>query len=116
MTDMAAALRRQLKGDLLTAMKSRDTVATSALRSVLSALDNASAVPIDTVSAPVLGRSGDVQRRDLSEAECRTIIANEAQARAAAAEEYASLGRDDMAAQLRAEQSVIERYVPVADA
>lgn len=45
MSDMAGSLRRQLKGDLLLAMKAKDIIAISALRSVLSALDNASAVP-----------------------------------------------------------------------
>jgi uncharacterized protein YqeY len=62
------------------AMKAKDAVALSALRSVLSALDNASAVSVTTVAAPY-------------------------------SEEYARIGRSDEAARLRAEQSIIERYV-----
>lgn len=111
MSDMAASLRRQLNGDLLLAMKAKDIVAISALRSVLSALDNASAVPASTVAAPVFGRNGDVSRRDLSDTDCQSIISAEVSVRARAAEEYARLGRDDVAARLRAEQAVIERYV-----
>lgn len=51
MNGMAAPLRRQLSRDLLLAMKAKDTIAVSALRSVLSALDNASAVPASSVAA-----------------------------------------------------------------
>jgi uncharacterized protein YqeY len=111
MSDMAASLRRQLNGDLLLAMKAKDAIVISALRSLLSALDNASAVPASTVPAPVFGRNGDVPRRDLSDADCQSIIGAEVGARAHAAEEYARLGRDDVAARLRAERAVIERYV-----
>lgn len=111
MSDVAASLRRQLSGDLLLAMKAKDSIAISALRSVLSALDNASAVPASTVAAPVFGRNCDVPRRDLSDADCQRIIRAEASARATAAEEYTRLGRDDAAARLRAEQAVVERYV-----
>jgi len=111
MSDIAASLRRQLNGDLLLAMKAKNLVAISALRSVLSALDNASAVPISTAAAPVYGRNGDVPRRDLSDSDCQSIISAEVSARALAAEEYVRLGRDDVAARLRAEQAVIERYI-----
>lgn len=111
MKDMAGSLRRQLNGDLLLAMKAKDTVAVSALRSVLSALDNASAVPISTVAAPVFGLSGDVPRKDLSETDCQQIISTEVSARSDSAEEYMRLGRGNEAARLRAEQAVIQRYV-----
>ena len=111
MSDMANSLRRQLSGDLLLAMKAKDTIAISALRSVLSALDNASAVPASTVAAPVFGRNSDVPRRDLSDTDCQNIISAEVSARAMAAEEYARFGRDDAAARLRAEQAVVERYI-----
>ncbi len=92
-------------------MKAKDTVAVSALRSLLSALDNASAVPADTVAGPVFGGNGDVPRKDLSETDCWNIVVAEVRARSVAAEEYARLGRGDSAARLRAEQAVIERYV-----
>jgi uncharacterized protein YqeY len=114
MSDMAKSLRQQINGDLILAMKAKETIAISALRSVLSALDNASAVPASTVAAPVFGRSGDVPRRDLSDTDCQSIISAEVRARSLAAEEYARLGRDDVAARLRAEQAVIERYAVAA--
>lgn len=110
MNDTAEPLRRRLNGDLLLAMKAKDPVATSALRSVLSALDNASAVPASAVAGPVFGRNGDVPRRDLSEDDCQGIISAEVDARSVAAEEYERLGRHDAAARLRAEREIIERY------
>jgi uncharacterized protein YqeY len=69
---------------------------------------------VNDTAAPLrrqLGRSGDVPRKELSDADCRSIIAAEGSARAKAAEEYTRLGRNDVAARLRAEQAVIERYV-----
>jgi hypothetical protein len=66
MSDMAEPLRRRLSGDLLLAMKVQDSIAISALRSVMSALDNASAVPASTVASLVLVVT-DVPRRDLSD-------------------------------------------------
>lgn len=107
MKDVTGSLRRQLNAGLLLAMKAKDTVAVSTLRSVMSALDNASAVPASTVAAPVFGRNGDVPRRDLSDSDCQSVVS----ARSAAAEEYTRLGRDDAAARLRADQAVVERYV-----
>jgi uncharacterized protein YqeY len=114
MGDIAGSLRRAIHADLLGAMKAQDSIATAALRSVLSALDNASAVPISSVPGPVLGRSGDVPRKELTETDCRNIISAEARARSVAAEEYVRLGRSDAVARLRAEQAIIERYVPAS--
>lgn len=110
MSDMAEPLRRQLSADLRAAMKAKDTIAVAALRSVLSALDNASAVPMENVAASAFGRNDDVPRRDLSDTDCQNIIRAEISARAVAAEEYVRLGRDDEAARLRAEQAIVERY------
>ena len=111
MSDMAPSLRQRINADLLLAMKAKDTVAISALRSVLSALDNATAVPASTVPAPVFGHNGDVPGRDLSDSDCQSIISAAVSDRSAAAEEYERLGRDDVAARMRAEQAVMERYI-----
>jgi uncharacterized protein len=84
MSDMAASLRQRLSGDLLLAMKAKDTIAISALRSLLSALDNASAVPASTVAAPVFGGNGDVPRRELTDTDCQRIISAEVSTRSVA--------------------------------
>lgn len=111
MSDMAASLRQRVNGDLLLAMKAKDPIAISALRSLLAALDNATAVPASAVTAPVFGHNGDVPRKVLSDTDCQNIISAEVGARSVAVEEYSRLGREDDAARLRAEQAVVERYV-----
>jgi len=113
--DVSVTWRQCLSADLLGAMKNKDASAVSALRGLLSALDNASAVPIGTVSEPVVGRSGDVARRKLSAGDCRALLLSELSARAEAADEYARLGQADAAARLRAERAVIEGYVSFAE-
>ncbi|WP_390348511.1 hypothetical protein ACFJIS_13225 [Variovorax boronicumulans] len=108
---MKTPLRRQLSGDLLLAMKAKDSVAISALRSVLSALDNASAVPASTVPVPVFGLNGDVPRKELSDMDCQEIIGTEIGAWSLAAQEHERLGNGDEAALLRAQKAAIERYM-----
>jgi uncharacterized protein YqeY len=107
------AIRKRLKSDLLSSMKSKDTVAISVLRSLLAALDNASAVPVDATHVRVFGRSGDVPGKALSAADCEDILTEELRSRSVAAAEYVRLGRDTEAARLRAEIAVVERYVEV---
>lgn len=111
MGDAAEPLRRKLQQDLLLAMKAKDLIAVSALRSVMSALDNASAVAVSTGPILFIPRNVEVPRKNLSAADCRSILDAEIGARARSAAEYARLGRDDVAARMRAEQAVIERYV-----
>jgi len=106
-----ASIRARLKRDLLNSMKSKDTVSISVLRSLLAALDNASAIPIDSTHVPVFGRSGDVPRKVLSAVDCEGILTEELRSRLAATAEYVRLGRDTEAVRLRAEIAVIERYV-----
>ena len=67
MKNKAGSLRRQLNRDLLLAMKAKDAITISALRSLLSALDNATAVPASTVLDSVFGRNDDVSRENLSD-------------------------------------------------
>jgi uncharacterized protein YqeY len=111
MSDAAELMRARLSRDLVSAMKSRDSIATAALRSLIAALDNASAIPMSAAHVRVLGRSGDVPRKILSATECEDILGKEAQTRRVGASEYENLGRHEEAARLRAELAVIGRYV-----
>lgn len=116
MKDAASALRDRLNGDLLSAMKSRDRIATAALRSLMAALDNASAVPMSKGAASIVGPVSDVPRKMLSTEDCRRILAGEARSRTEAAEDYERLGRHHEAAQMRAELLVIEACMQEATA
>jgi uncharacterized protein YqeY len=116
-------MRERLREDLAAAMRARDRVAITVLRTTLSAIDNAEAVdvsasePRGTSSGHVAGASAgvgssDVARRVLSDADIGAIIRGEADERREAAAEYERLGRVDVAEALRREAAVLDGYRP----
>jgi len=115
-------MRASLRDDLKAALKARDRVAITALRSALAAIDNAEAVPTDHPLDNVTGNehvagaasglgAAEAERRHLAEADLRSIVENEIRERAAAAKEYEQLGRTDLAERLRAEAEVLNRHL-----
>jgi uncharacterized protein YqeY len=116
-------VRDRLREDLAAAMKARDRVAITVLRTTLAAIDNAEAVdvsprePAGAASPHIAGSSAgvgssDVTRRVLSDADIGEIIREEANERRDAASEYEKLGRVDMADALRREAAVLDGYLP----
>ncbi|MFT7837967.1 GatB/YqeY domain-containing protein [Saccharothrix sp. BKS2] len=115
-------MRATLGEALKSALKERDRVAIAALRSALSAIDNAEAVPVEAPAGPAasgehiagavagLG-AAEAERRQLTEADVRSIVEGEVRERSVAAAEYERLGRDDVAERLRAEAGVLERHL-----
>ncbi len=112
----------RLRADLLTAMKARDAVAVSAIRSALAAIGNAEAVDTPAIPAPDGGgphfagsRPGlgaaEAPRRALSEAEVDAILRGQIDERRAAASGYERLGDTERAARLREEAEVLAPYV-----
>lgn len=104
-------LMEQLKADLLAAMKARENVRVMTLRTMISALDNASAVEVDTSFVPMEGRTPDVPRRELSEIEQLELLRGEAAQRRHALHQYEDLGKVAEAARLRAELEVFAEYL-----
>jgi uncharacterized protein YqeY len=114
-------MRTNLRRDLTAALKNRDQVAVTALRSALAAIDNAEAVPVDhplnvvdnghVAGAAVGLGAAEVDRRHLTEADLHTIVAREVSERSTTAEQYERLGRNDAAGRLRAEAEVLRRYL-----
>jgi uncharacterized protein YqeY len=113
-----APLRARLHDNLAAAMKTGDRAAVSALRSALSAIDNAEAVapPGEQVvgDGPIAGaRAGpgvtDVPRRELSSSDIADIIRAEIADRQAAADLYAERAEPERAERLRAEAAVLSR-------
>ena len=92
------SLKAKLRADLTAAMKSRDELVKSTLRMTLTAIG----------TAEVAG----TQARELSDDEVLKVIAKEAKKRAESAEAFAGAGRDELAAQERAEGEVLARYLP----
>lgn len=104
---MTTALRDELRARLTAARRERDRVLTAALRSVLSALENAEAVPAGEGATPsgsahVAGaRSGvgaaEASRRTLTPAEERAVVRQEVEEMRAAATTYAGSGATEQA-------------------
>lgn len=115
-------MRANLRNDLTAALKTRNRVAITALRSALAAIDNAEAVPADRSSGSVIGNehvagsatglgAAEAERRHLTAADLQSIVENEVRERSVAAEEYEQLGRNDLAERLHAEAEVLSRYL-----
>jgi uncharacterized protein YqeY len=101
-------------------MKDRDRIAVNAIRSALSAIDNAEAVDASfappaepgTIAGGVRGlAAGEVLRRTLTERDVREIMQDVIADRQAAAAQYDELKRHDDADRLRGEGSVLARFL-----
>jgi uncharacterized protein YqeY len=111
------AIRDRLRRALRDALRSRDKAATSALRSALAALDNASAVPSGSGPAPASGPhfagaltglgAGEVPRRGLADGEAARLVRAEIADREAAAAGYERAGRGEQARCLRQEAAIL---------
>lgn len=107
-------LREQMKRDLTLAIKAREQEKVEALRSVLAAIDNAEAVPVQesaTAVEPQLGQRNEMPRKLLSLSEIRQIVQREADERRAASSNYASLGLSNEAERLQRAAELIAAYL-----
>jgi uncharacterized protein YqeY len=117
-------IRDQLQGALRAALRARDKIAVSALRSALAALDNAAAVPPGPARAAASGPhfagataglgAGEVPRRGLTAGEAEQIVRAEIAERAAAADGYQRAGHDERASRLRREAAVLAAALDLA--
>ncbi|MFT3715584.1 MAG: GatB/YqeY domain-containing protein [Gordonia sp. (in: high G+C Gram-positive bacteria)] len=111
-------VRTAMRADLRTAMKAKDKSTVSALRTALAAIDNAESVDAGesaTTSAHVAGASlgagsAEADRKQLSADDVAGILRTQVLDLQQQAEQYEALGRDDAAAELRAQAAVIARY------
>ena len=94
-----AELKGRLRADLTAAIKARDTTTVATLRMALSAI----------ATEEVAGKSA----RELSDDDVLAVLSREAKKRREAVEAFAGAGRDELAAQERAEAEVLARYLPV---
>jgi uncharacterized protein YqeY len=93
-----AELKERLRADLTAAMKARDSLRSSTLRMVLTAITN----------AEVSGK----QARELDDAQVVDVLATEMKKRREAATAFDDAGRQELADKERAEAEVITGYLP----
>jgi uncharacterized protein YqeY len=93
-----SALKDRLQHDLATAIKARDELTTATLRMALAAVQN----------EQVAGK----QARELSDDEVLRVLGREAKRRREAAQAFTDGGRPELAERERAEDEVLERYLP----
>ncbi len=112
-------LYETLKADLLTARKERNQTATLVIRMLIGELDNAAAVDvgdrrqmlaIETLSH-TSSRANSRPRKELSEAEMRGVLQENADEISAAIKDYERMGATQQSADLRAQLTVINRYL-----
>ena len=89
-----------VRADLTVAMKARDAVRVRSLRAIIAAVQEAQ------VAGP--------EARTLSDDEIQAVITAQVKRRVEAAEAFEQAGRTDRAADERAEQEVLEAYLPAA--
>lgn len=93
-----SALKARLRADLTTAMKAKDTLRVTTLRSLIAAVQK----------EEVSGSSA----RELSDDEVLKVLTRESKKRGESAEIYTQNSRPELAAQESAEQQVIDEYLP----
>lgn len=91
-------LKDRLRTDLTSAIKARDSVRSSTLRMLLTAITN----------AEVAGK----EQRELTDEDVVGVLSTEAKKRREAAEAFADAGRTESASKERAEAEVIADYLP----
>ena len=115
-TQPAQLWRTTLRDALPAARKDRDTARVSALRSALSAIDNAETPDDARVDAPSSGTiaggvvglgAAEVARRELSDAQIRGLVRAGVDEPLTAARDFTAAGHTERAATLRAEAAVL---------
>jgi uncharacterized protein len=112
------SLRSELRAALPAAMKARDRLAVSVLRSTLAALDNAEAIApgqtkgLAIEQSPIGAGAAEAPRRELTPDDLVRIVRDEIATREAAAADYQRAGHPDRASALRDEAAYLTRFLP----
>lgn len=93
-----AELKERLRSDMIASLKARDTVRTSTLRMVLTAI----------TEAEVAGK----EAKELTAEQELDVVIREAKKRRESEEAYTEAGRSDLAEKERAESEVLADYLP----
>ena len=109
----AERFKTRLRVDLRAALRARDRDAARALRSVIAAVENAEAVPVDG-HAPTVGLATETARRELSHSDVAAALQREIDERQEARDVYRERGQRSAAETLTAELRALAAYLPNA--
>lgn len=109
-TDPSEVLRQHLQAELRAALKRRDAVDVSIIRSLIAAIDNAGAVPL--AEAPA---QSEVERRRLDSDDVEAILRREYEIYEAAAAEFMRLGRAEEADAAARGMAFVRLYLRPSD-
>ena len=107
---VVAEIRDRLRSDLTTAMKTGDQIRVRVLRSALTSIENAAAVPAEGSVEGTVGYA-DVPRLTLDRARVVQVLEAEVREREEGAVTYDSVGRHEEAATLRSEAELLLGYL-----
>ena len=108
-------LDKRLRNDLKDYMKARDLSSAKVLRSVLSAIDNATAVIAEPGYNPTYDFSGEAERREVTPAEMLQILKGQIREREEAIAAYEKVGEVVRADELRDEVATLKRYLQATE-
>ena len=103
-------LTGRLRADLTAAMRRRDQPAVRAIRTLMSAVSNAEAPPIDDAPREVHGELRQHARRQLGDGDLATIVAAQIADRRDTIATYRANDRADAADELQREVDVLSAY------
>lgn len=110
----ADAFKQRVRADLRVAMKEGQKSETKVPRALLSAIDQAEALPVEKgpyVQYDFGSGSAEAARRDLDEAALRSVIEREIDERDGARSEFVRLGMTERAEAMSEEAGVLARYL-----
>lgn len=110
MSDASVVFRRQSLQLLRAAMAARETEAVGAIRAVMTAVDNASAIPREEI-AEMDSSLTEVPRKPVTQEKIVGIIKAEIEMRLQAKKEYERLGRHDEAEKFRLSLVTLEELL-----
>ena len=99
-------LVNQLRADFLEARKTRNSLVSTTLQAVLAAIDNAGAVPVDSIKTT----STEIPRRELSKHDIQEILKQEISELRQAIQEVGNTNRPYIS-ELTHKISILEKYL-----
>ncbi|QGG93693.1 GatB/YqeY domain-containing protein [Actinomarinicola tropica] len=108
---MTEPIRDRLQAEVLPAMKARDALRLSTLRTTLAAIANAEAVDAAHSRAAVGLHANDVARRDLDEDDVRAVVASIRDELLDAVDEMVAIGRHDLADDRRRQAAILDAHL-----